>query len=343
MRRVLKYTTAILGLALTMFTQAQQEQQYTQYFVNGFVLNPARAGTEDFIDARLGYRNQWTGFQVNDPDYEGGPVNPRTGYLSVHSNVGHHGTGAGRTRAGKPRGHHGVGGYIYDDKTGPIGRTGFYGAYAYNLPLNRDLRLSIGAFMGAKQFRINGEDWDAYDPVVLDDNLSDGQFSKFVPDAAVGAFLYSKYYFVGVSSFQVFRSKIIVQGAGANPEASNGRMYRHHFVTGGLKLPVASDITVIPSFAMKMVRPTPVSFDANVIVQYGNLYFLGVSTRLGSTNLDAISGVAGVTLWEQFDISYSYDLNLSGLRRYNTGSHEIVIGYRFKHPYHIDCPGRKFH
>ena len=34
------------------------------------------------------------------------------------------------------------------------------------------------------------------------------------------------------------------------------------------------------------------------------------------------------------------DLTGSDLRKHNSGTHEIVLGYRFKHSKHIDCPSR---
>jgi hypothetical protein len=36
--------------------QAQQLAQYSQYMNNNYILNPAVAGTEDFIDLKFSYR-----------------------------------------------------------------------------------------------------------------------------------------------------------------------------------------------------------------------------------------------------------------------------------------------
>lgn len=334
-------------LALGFIGLAQQEQQYTQYMVNGFIINPARTGTEGFIDAKLGYRNQWLGMRITDPGQKDqiGAINPRTGYFSIHSNISHHGTGAGRGRkvfSGHPA-HHGLGAYVYDDKTGPIGRMGFYGSYAYNIPVNKYLRVSLGAMVGGKQFRVNGADWFAYHGVQADDLLRDNALTKLVLDGSFGAFMYSEYYYLGISTFQIFQSKINQDGLGNLLQTANSKLRRHYFITGGMNLPVNSTVSIVPSFALKMIAPAPASIDANIMYKYGDLYFFGISTRLGRTNLDSFSGIVGTTINKRFDVSYSYDLNLSGLALYNTGSHEIVIGYRFKHPYHVDCPGRKFH
>ena len=42
---------------------AQQRMQYSQYLWNGYLMNPAFAGIEDYIDLRSGYSHQWAGFE----------------------------------------------------------------------------------------------------------------------------------------------------------------------------------------------------------------------------------------------------------------------------------------
>ena len=320
---------------------AQQDQQYTQYFVNGYVVNPAKAGSEDFIDARVSYRNQWTNFQVSGADKNTSPVSPRTVYVSVHSNIKHHGTGNNYQSATSPR--HGVGGYVYDDKTGPISRSGIYGAYAYHLPIFNRAHLSFGTFVGLKQIRINGNDWSPHDNVILDDNLVGGELTKTVADASFGSFLYSNYYYVGLSVFQLFRNSVQIKGIGNENDPSDGKLHQHLIGTAGLKLPLSANVKLVPGIAVKMVQPAPISIDLNAIAYFNDFCFTGLSTRLGSKNYDAIAAVAGITLAKQLDISYSYDVTLSSINNFQSGSHEIIIGYRFKHHYHIDCPGRKFH
>ena len=41
---------------------AQQFPVYTQYVFNEYMMNPAVAGTMDYVPVRLSYRDQWTGF-----------------------------------------------------------------------------------------------------------------------------------------------------------------------------------------------------------------------------------------------------------------------------------------
>lgn len=321
-----KIVSIIILLCGVYVASAQQEQQYSQYMINPYTINPAVGGTEDFFDVKAGFRTQWVGL-------EGAP---RTFYLSGHGTIGkdfrqyhHH---------GEHKAWHGVGGYIYNDVTGPISRTGFYASYAYNMPINKHIRLSVGAFFGGKQYKLDPN----YFRNIVDDGdpqLTGGSssFAKLVPDANVGAWLYSKDYYVGISTFQVLRSNLDFQGLYDDDERTSfSQLASHYFVTGGVRLPMAREFDLIPSFALKMVNPAPASIDVSVKAQLSDRYFGGLSYRFR----DSFTAIVGVTLARQVDISYSFDLTGSDLRKHNSGTHEIVLGYRFKHSKHIDCPSR---
>ena len=50
---------------------------------------------------------------------------------------------------------------------------------------------------------------------------------------------------------------------------------------------------------------------------------------MGARLQDAMLFAAGVRLRNGLDIAYAYDLSLSRLSRYNSGSHEIAARYSF--------------
>ena len=322
MRKV-KLILVLVSVCITSLLQAQQEQQYSQYMVNGYVINPARTGIEDFVDLKIGYRKQWLGIDAS----------PRTMYVSGNTRLTHHGTANRGRRLGT---FHSAGAYLFEDKTGPLSKGGYNASYAVNIPLNNEFRLSIGGFLGVKQYRI-APDWQPFQDVDTDDILKTTELNKIVPDASIGGFLYSKYYYFGLSAFQILGQNITSSIDG------EGKLKNHYFFTGGARIPFSSNFSAIPSFLVKMISPTPMSFDGNLMFNNKDLFFYGVNMRFSRTNLDGFAGVVGVTLMKQFDISYSYDLIVSDLAFYQTGSHEVIIGYRIKHPHHIDCPGRKWH
>ncbi len=323
MKKILLLLAALVGGA-TAF--AQQEQQYSLYMQNPYALNPAEGGTEDFVDIRAGYRTQWVGL-------EGAPT---TYYISGHGTVGkpygqyHH--------YGEHKGWHGVGGYLYNDVTGAIQRSGAYASYSYNMPLTKNLRLSAGFFFGMKQFRLNTSFFK---------NISDGgdaylesgaNYDKLVPDASVGLWLYSKDYYIGLSSFQILNSSISIQDVYDNQQLPDTMsiLNNHYFLTGGIKMPISEDITLIPSVVLKWARPVPIQADFSLKLDYHNQWFVGAAYR----NFDSFTIFGGVVFAEQFEVSYAFDYTISALNPFNNGTHEVVVGYRLKHPKHPTCPSK---
>ncbi len=61
--------------------------------------------------------------------------------------------------------------------------------------------------------------------------------------------------------------------------------------------------------------------DYTLLLHVRQQMFGGVSIRFG----DAIGLHLGVTFLEDFQVSYSYDLQIGKLRSYNSGTHEIML------------------
>ena len=55
---------SLLLIAIGCFSinaRSQAKPSFTQYILNNYVLNPAITGIENYVDAKLSIRNQWTG------------------------------------------------------------------------------------------------------------------------------------------------------------------------------------------------------------------------------------------------------------------------------------------
>lgn len=293
----------------------QQKAQYTQYMNNNYILNPAAGGTEDYIDIKACFRKQWVNMQ-------GGPTSY---YLTAHSPLGKY--------HGKPHiknsynGYHSIGGSLSRDVTTPITRTAAYLSYGYNIPLVKSLRLSLAAAVGMQQYALDGSNLSTKDPdPVLVTRVSS------VPDATLGAWLYSDKFYVGIADAQILQSKLAFN---VNSGATVGsKLNSHYFVTAGVRLPINHDFILIPSSLLKYVAGAPVSIDLNVKCKFQDFAWIGLSYR----RLDSFAGMAGVTIRKWIDIGYSYDASISELIPYNHGSHEILVGIRLKSRKDIICP-----
>jgi len=312
----------ILLLLLTVITlagKAQQKALYSQYMTNSFILNPAAAGMDKNINLKVGYRNQWVGF-------EGAP---KTFYLSGQGALFQH----KRRRRRGDHGFHGAGALFYKDATGPTSRTGALLSYAYHVPVADKVYLSSGIFAGIQQFYFNegfihlADGSNNLDPITMN-----GNSNAIMPDLSLGTMLYAKEYFVGISLFQVLGNKILKYDNSDTPS----RLYRHVFMTGGYNFEVNKEITVTPSLLLKYVNPVPWQADINIKgayalkdrrkTDYDDKVWAGLSYR----TQDALVVLMGCQFMEQYEMSYSYDLTVSPMRQHSSGSHEIMFGFRVK-------------
>ncbi|MBC6611974.1 type IX secretion system membrane protein PorP/SprF [Hymenobacter sp. BT507] len=301
---------------------AQQEAQYSQYMNNNYLLNPGATGVEDYIDIKASYRTQWVGLDGA----------PKTFYLSGSSSLGKWRSTSKRTLNDRRRPFHAIGGLVYRDVTGPTSRTSAYASYAYNLVLTPKIRAALGASIGMQQFAVDGNQLQFYDPTTVAASAA-----SRVLDGSVGLWVYSSDFYVGVSSTQLLGNKLDFSygpdqvSAGAPGNA----LKRHYFFTGGVRVPLSQDWSLVPSVLVKTVNPAPLSVDLNAKLKYRDLLWVGASWRA----FDSVIALAGLS-YEQFTIGYSYDAGLSKLNNYHYGSHEILLGLRLKKKAQVVCTNR---
>ena len=322
MRKSIKYIIVACSLLIVGTTIGQQREQYSQYIMNNYLLNPAVGGAYTFWNMRVGYRKQWAGFKDNTDFGDNISIGPQTWFATMHGPINHPDT---RKRARKKKPHHGVGAYAYHDKTGPISYNGIFGSYSYHHKLTRKTTASLGAWAGFKEFKINGDEIHfVRDPI--DDLIGSGQQSTFMPDMNVGIWIYNDHMFTGLSVNQLLQNKITID----NPNDVNNEAFLkyHYFYTFGWIFQMNRTWYFSPSMMVKYVHPAPVQFDVNFRVMYANLAWVGISYR----NKDAINLVVEYIHDDTFEIGYAFDYTLSELGNYNNGSHEIIVGVRWGNP-----------
>lgn len=322
-----KILTGLVLVVAAMSVKAQQRPQYTMYMVNPFIINPAVAGAENYVDIRAGYRTQWTGFDGA----------PETFYLSAHAPIGKAQCVNPRQRTGA-FGYHGVGGAVMHDVTGPTRRTYSSLSYAYHMKFSDDLFVSIGASGGIQNYQLDPNQLDIY---TRGNDVEPGfQQSHTVPEVTVGTWIYGNNFFAGATMSQVGGLDIDL----VDDSEEQGRLNHHYFLMGGYKFDVNPDLAILPSTMVKIVGNAPVSVDLNVKARWQNMVWAGLSYR----HTDAVSALVGY-IWQIptknrrrqhhfLDISYAFDLTFSELRKYNSGTHEIVVGYRLPLPTALVCP-----
>ncbi|SHM26265.1 type IX secretion system membrane protein PorP/SprF [Mucilaginibacter sp. OK098] len=338
MKRIL-YLLLIL-ISYVQLVSAQQKPQYTQYVFNNYLLNPAVAGIENYTDVKAGYRSQWTGLQ-------GAPV---TSYLTINAPLGQNFLQGDATAfpangginpssrlytqnymAAEP--HHGIGFMVVSDQAGPINQTNIDASYAYHLGLSGNLNLAVGVSAGFNHISLNTSLITLENP--LDPAISNGNNSQWKPDLSVGGWLYSSNYYFGASVQQLIPQNLYFS---TNNSYNQSKTVPQYFVTGGVKLFLTDEITLLPSFLIKVIEPTPITYDLNAKFSFSDKFWFGGSYR----HNDSFGVLAGVNVSSFINIGYSYDITTSALNTVSNGTHEIVIGILLNNRYKVTCPQHLF-
>ena len=308
-----RYIILLMIAGFGEFLNAQQLPTYTQYLNNGFLINPAIAGSDGYTSLNTTYRKQWIGLQNSPTTYSisGQTRLLRKSYKIVSRNV--------RKNVVKPstKGRVGLGGFVFNDVNGLVGRTGVNLAYAYHIYLYKS-QMSFGIAAQAFQYKIdaNAFEFGLEDPVIARGiNLV-----AFIPDANAGFYWTSDKYFVGVSANQLFQSALKL---GSN-ELGELKLYRHYYFMGGYTIPVSREFELEPSALITTTEQLLPQFDVSVRLFYQNDYWAGLSYR----STGAVSVLSGIRA-NQLYLGIAYDYSLTSIRKRSFGSAEIVVSVKF--------------
>ncbi len=310
-----RYITLIFIAATYQITSAQQLPSYTQYLNNGFLINPAIAGSDGYTSFNTTYRKQWIGLENSPTTYSfsGQTRLLRRSYKIIHRSV--------RKNAVKPstKGRVGLGGFVFNDKNGLVNRTGINLAYAYHIFLYNS-QISFGLSGQAFQYSI--------DELQLEfgsdntDPIKNGGLDlvTFVPDANAGFYWTSEKHYLGLSANQLFQSVIRI----GSSDFGRLKLYRHYYLMGGYRFPLSSEFEIEPSFLFKTTEQLLPQLDVSARVFYQNDYWAGFSYRTSGT----LSGMFGVRA-DQLYVGCAYDYSLTSIRKHSFGSFELVMSLKF--------------
>ncbi len=304
----------ICGIAV-----AQQVPMYSQYIMNGFLINPSIAGRDGYTTLNLTVREQWVGMEDAPSTYAASFQTRllRNSYISKSTAV--------RKKLVKPtKGSRvGLGGYLFSDINGIMRRTGGQAVYAYHIPLGKSLEapntLSFGLAFTAYQYatNIDGAIYNRNDPFLMTYDRS-----VFIPDFNFGASYTTSKYYVGFSMTNLLRGSL------AFADSSDSRRHElgHYFLSGGIKIPLADNWKLEPSALIKSSDMffKVIQADITTRVYFKNDYWAGVSYRTS----DAIVFMLGLK-YDRFYFAYAFDYPMSDIRSKTLGSHELTLAVKF--------------
>jgi type IX secretion system PorP/SprF family membrane protein len=106
----------------------------------------------------------------------------------------------------------------------------------------------------------------------------------------------------------------------------SAHQYTSLYATAGYVFALGKKVKFAPSILIKYVpKYAPISMDFNANFIFIDRLWLGVSYRLS----DSYGFMAAFNITKQFRVGYAYDLTVSPISHFTTGSHEIMAGYDF--------------
>jgi type IX secretion system PorP/SprF family membrane protein len=299
---------AILVVLFCIFTEggilhAQQEGNMTLFMYNPVLFNPAAAGASEAGSITVHHRSQWIGFKGAPRQqfitYSGKPFSNRSGIgLSfVNRRVG-----------------------IFETQTGIV-------SYSYSLVDGKEWKIRLGLQGSLRRYGFRFNDIEEGVDFYKDNSIA--RDFKTVWTGNVGMGIHISYEDAFFSAGMPF---LVTNLLGINElSPSTATEARHYYAMGGLSLPVTEGVKLKPSMLVKFAQNTPWNLETNMNLSVKESVILGVSYRVGKTNMEQLGESVGfitvVQITDRISIGASYDWILSGIKQYSSGSAEFVLRY----------------
>jgi type IX secretion system PorP/SprF family membrane protein len=292
------FSLVAIGLA------AQQDPHFTMYMFNKQVINPGYIGSRPGLYFQGLYRTQWVGMKGA----------PKTMNFGAHGII--------------PDTKVALGLHVMNDVLGVTSHTGIYGQYAYNVPMRDDVVLSLGLQAGLTRF--SAKLLDLNQPVWAypggDAILNNNTVSAWLPNLGAGAYMGNEQFYIGISVPHLIDNYYdkSLTGQGLVGEA---KQYKHYFAMAGVRLEASDRVDIQPQIITKFVSgenlkvPFDADFDLGMI--FNDMIMFGVAYRLS----DSFDAYVRAQVTKNLSIGYAYDLTISELNEYTSGSHEILVGW----------------
>lgn len=295
MKTIFKSLVLLCLLCFAYDAKAQQQQMFTQYMFNGLALNPAYAGSHESASLTALARTQWVGL-------EGAPD---TQTFSAHSPLRNNNSA--------------VGVLFVRDQIGVTTTNNLFASYAYRVSFPGGGKLSFGVQGGMTNYQSNLTELtnrSGTDPVFQSDDID-----KMLPNVGAGVYFYTNKFYVGASVPMILSNYF-----SDDRTISSARQYRHYFLQTGFVLPLNRFVKIKPNILVKAVEAAPVEFDLNLNVLLREVLWLGVSYR----SFDSVDAIVQLQLTKNIALGYSFDfLTTTDLAKVQSGSHELMLNYRF--------------
>ncbi len=272
------------------------------------------AGHDGYTSFNITSRKQWVGFENSPLTYS---VSGQTRLLKKSYRIINRPVKSNKYKPSS-KGRVGIGGFVFNDINGLVARTGVQMSYAYHIYI-RQSQLSFGLAAQVFQYKIDHTRLETFD---IDPTINtDLKIATFIPDANAGIYWTSPKFYLGFSANQLLQSPLKL----GSDVLSDFQLLRHYYLMGGYRfIGYQSGFDLEPSFLMKTTEQLLPQVDLSLKLYYKTEYWIGTSYRTSGS----IAVMFGLRK-EHMYFGYAYDYALSSIRKYNFGSHEVMISLKF--------------
>jgi type IX secretion system PorP/SprF family membrane protein len=294
---------SLLFIVLAGEIRGQQEELYTQFMFNKLSLNPAYAGNDDALCLTGIVREHWIGF-------------PGTSKAqSISANF---------PRLAKER--VGLGLNLSRNTIGVQEKLTIEGLYAYRFPMASG-EFSMGISVSGRHYNTDFSDpeLELIHPFYNDAAIEDGVYSKSVFNAGFGVYYNNNRFYIGAGIPRLIRADIDL-----SESLVNSIEVRHLYFMSGVAMDITDKLVFMPQFLIKLAENSPVDVDYNMGLQWDQKYYAALAFRAGGGSRDlgeSLDILIGLQLDKRFFMGFAYDITLSDLRKYESGSVELLLQY----------------
>ena len=305
-------------MLLAARSYGQQDPQYTQFMYNKLPINAGYTGAREVLSIRALYRDQWAGKKGG-----GIPGAPKTATFSIHSPL--------------KNDHYALGFYFVNDRLGVTHTNQFDATFAYRVALGKKVKLSLGINAGIWWYKSDLANSITTNGTEIDPSLNQN-VSRILPDVGAGLYIYHPNFYIGLSVPNFIKGDL----ANKNQVGTSAKRTAHFNAMVGGVIPAGKVLKIRPQILYRYIatatQKIPHTFDFNLSlliydrVNIGGQYRTSFGNKNNAKKLtDGDSFDVMLEVWptKQLMIGYSYDYILTKLGHYNTGSHEIILGYDF--------------
>ncbi len=201
--------------------------------------------------------------------------------------------------------------------------------------------VSIGGGIGLQNRRIDGSKITTPDGEYggggnshNDPLLGERMESFNRPIFSVAGYFANDYFDAGIQVEQLYTGNYSVK--------ESGELFFDYKPTfsafGQYNLGLTNELSLLPSAFIK-TDLIDYQLDLTILAELNEKFYLGGGFRgFNAVSSDAVILILGIKTANRFDIYYSYDFTVSGLKDVTSGSHELIVSYLLGRPVSVKIP-----